>query len=148
MLASLMNERRISLNYEAADYSDAIREAGRLLEEDGCIRAEYTNACLETLRKMGAYMVLAKGLALPHARSTEGVLKTGISLVVLKNPVCFGNKTNDPVKVVFCLAAADNSEHLGALQDIAYFALDRQKFDALTSISDPADAFSYICSLS
>lgn len=144
MLASLMNERRISIEYEAADYADAIREAGRLLEEDGCITPDYTRACIEIVQKMGAYMVLAKGLALPHARPEQGALKTSVSLVILKQPVCFGHAANDPVKIVFCLAATDNSGHLSALQDIAMFALNRPRFDRLATMRDPAEAFAYI----
>ena len=135
------------MEYEATNYAEAIREACRLLEEDGCITADYTRACLETIYKMGAYMVLAKGLALPHARPEQGALTTGVSLVVLKHPVYFGHPANDPVKIVFGLAATDDSSHLDALQDIAMFALDRPRFDLLAAMRDPAEAFMYIRNL-
>jgi mannitol/fructose-specific phosphotransferase system IIA component (Ntr-type) len=46
------------------------------------------------------------------------VLETGLSLAVLAAPVEFGSH-NDPVRLVFGLAALDHESHLGVLAALA-----------------------------
>ena len=64
---------------------------------------------IETVEKMGPYIVIAPGLALAHSRPSEAVLKTGLSWVRLSTPVKFGNKANDPVSLVIGLAGHDEN---------------------------------------
>lgn len=144
MLCKLLNEARIITGSGAADYEAAIREAGSLLERDGCITPDYTRACISALREMGPYIVLAKGLALPHSRPENGALQTGVSLVIPRKPICFGHKTNDPVKLIFLLAAADSQAHLQALKDISLFAIHPEYLETLAGAQSPAEAFAYI----
>jgi len=63
--------------------------------------------------------VIAPGLAMPHARPNDSVLETGMSLVTLAEPVSFGHAKNDPVRVVFGLAALDHDKHLELLSEFA-----------------------------
>ena len=72
----------------------------------------YTDQMIETVEKMGPYIVIAPGLALAHSRPSEAVLKTGLSWVRLSTPVKFGNKANDPVSLVIGLAGHDENEHI------------------------------------
>ena len=144
MLCKLLNEERIIVGSDAADAAAAIGEAGALLEKDGCITADYTRACIAALKEMGPYMVLAGGLALPHSRPENGALQTAVSLVIPRKPVCFGHKTNDPVQLVFFLAAADSQAHLQALRDISLFAIHPEYLNALAGARTPAEAYAYI----
>lgn len=98
---------------------EAIREAGMLLVKSGHVRESYVDAMIQVYRQLGSYIVIAPGLALPHARPEAGVLRTGFSLITLKDAVAFGHADNDPVRVVVCLAAHDSSEHVTALQRLA-----------------------------
>lgn len=98
---------------------DAIRKAGTLLVQAGYATADYVDAMIRVYHELGSYIVLAPGLALPHARPESGVLKTGFSLITLKNPVRFGHPDNDPVRVVVAMAALDDTEHITALQKLA-----------------------------
>jgi len=147
VLTKLLNEKRILIGSEAANAEAAIREAGLLLEREGCITPDYTCACISALKEMGPYIVLARGLALPHSRPENGALQTAVSLVIPREPICFGHKTNDPVKLIFLLAAADSQAHLQALKDISLFAIHAQYLETLAGMQSPEEAYAYIRSI-
>ncbi|MEX2105222.1 MAG: PTS sugar transporter subunit IIA, partial [Bacilli bacterium] len=63
--------------------------------------------------------MIAPGVAMPHARPEDGVIKKGISITLLANPVMFGPDPEHEVKLIICLAATDNSSHLHLLQFVA-----------------------------
>lgn len=109
----------IALDVEAADWREAIRASGVGLVASGCATDEYTTAMIQAVEDLGPYIVIAPGLALAHARPGASVLKTGMSLAVLSKPVAFGNVANDPVSVVFGLAALDHDKHLELLAAFA-----------------------------
>lgn len=119
MLKDVVNRNMIELDYQAKDWEQAVREAGRLLKEDGCIGDEYIESMVSTVKTIGTYIVISKGIALPHSRSGKDAYKVGISILRLKNPVVFGHPENDPVDLLFALSSIDNTSHLTALQDLS-----------------------------
>ena len=118
MLIDVMSKEMIQLDYEALDWEDAVRRSGKLLMDGGCIEQKYIDSMVSTVKKMGSYIVIAKGIALPHSRSGEFAQKVGISFLRLKTPVEFGHPENDPVDLLFGLSSVDNKEHLRALRDL------------------------------
>lgn len=71
---------------------------------------------VESYHENGAYFVIAPQIAIPHARPTDGVENSAVSLVVLKDGVNFGHAANDPVRLVFGLAATSSEAHLKVIQ--------------------------------
>lgn len=130
---ALMPPEAMRVGVEAQDWRDAIRAAGDLLVAAGATRPGYTDAMIETIDRLGPYIVVAPGLALAHARPSEDVLRTGLSLVTLARPVEFGHATNDPVRLVVGLAARDHSAHSDALAGVAAMASDAEVMGALVS---------------
>jgi activator of the mannose operon, transcriptional antiterminator len=124
VLADVLDHRAIRLDVSAGDWEDAIRLGGALLVERGTVRPSYVDAMVQMVRRVGPYIVLDKGVALPHARPEDGVLQLGFSFLRLKEPVSFGHETNDPVRLVICLASPDNEIHLRALQQLANLLSD------------------------
>ena len=104
---------------QAADWEGSVREAGKLLLNSGAIQESYIERCVETVKTEGPYMVLTKGIALAHTRPGDDVKEEAISVVSLETPVEFGHKDNDPVKLVFLLAALTDNSHIGALMELA-----------------------------
>lgn len=131
MLSDLIRKETIALGLEVDDWQDAVRKAGQLLINDGSITEEYIDGAIENVKELGPYIVITKGIALPHATNKVGVNKTAMSLITLKNPVNFGNKNNDPVDTVFMLATTDSTSHLGALQDLSEFLGDEEFLNIL-----------------
>jgi PTS system ascorbate-specific IIA component len=111
-------EGSLAVSVSAADREQAIRASGELLVSSGRVTAEYVEQMLAAVEEFGPYIVIAPGIALAHARPSEAVLETGLSLAVLAAPVEFGSH-NDPVRLVFGLAALDHESHLGVLAALA-----------------------------
>ena len=119
LLQQALGEGSVVIGASAKDWQDAVAIAGNALVASGCTTPDYTQAMIDNVLELGAYIVIAPGLAMPHARPSESVLHTGLSLVTLKQPVKFGHHKNDPVSVVFGLAALDHDRHLELLSEFA-----------------------------
>ncbi|VEI48224.1 PTS system enzyme II-A permease [Actinobacillus equuli] len=72
---SLIENNSILLNQSAADWKAAIKLGTDVLEKSGAIEPRYYTSIIENIEKMGPYIILAPGLAMPHSRPEEGVIK-------------------------------------------------------------------------
>ena len=124
-LSELLPIERIKLNVKVNNWQEAIRESGKLLFESGAVTMDYIDAMIQVAEELGPYIVIAPGIALPHAATKSGAKQTALSLVKLANPINFGNPDNDPVHLVFGLAAVDKKIHMLALQALAELFLDK-----------------------
>ena len=114
---SLIENNSIKLNQSAADWKAAIKIGTDLLERAGTIEPRYSDTIISNIEKMGPYIILAPGLAMPHARPEEGVIKTSFALVTLKEPVVFEGE-DEPVSVLITLAGSDSDKHMEGLMEI------------------------------
>lgn len=130
-LSEMLPKERIRINVKVEHWRDAIREAGKLLHSSGAVREEYIEAMIQVAQDLGPYIVIAPGIALPHASTKAGALQTALSLVILENPVAFGNPDNDPVRLVFGLSAIDHKAHIVALQTLAELFLSKDLVEEL-----------------
>lgn len=127
MLKDLLTADTISLGISANTWEEAVRLSGNLMVKAGCVEPEFVDAMVGFVKANGPYVVIAPGIAIPHARPEDGVKKMCISLITLANPVEFGSEDNDPVDLVIGLAAIDNSSHLDALAELIEILGDNQK---------------------
>ena len=118
----IIAKENMRVQVKAADWKEAIRQAGGILEEAGSITAEYTESMVQAVETFGPYIVMMPGFAIAHAAPAPSVKKTDMAMLNLAQPVTFGSP-NDPVKLMLCLACTDSSSHVDALQAIA-MALD------------------------
>ena len=109
----------IAVGVSVNTWQDAVRAAGHLLVRVRAAESRYIDAMLRTAEELGPYVVLAPGLALPHARPEDGALNVGFSAVTLAAPVEFGNPDNDPVRLVIAFCAPDSTSHLQSLSQLA-----------------------------
>ncbi len=87
-----------------------------ILEENKIIRHDYINEMIKMIEKHGAYIIIEEGIAIPHAPISENVLKTGISLLIVKEKVLFPNGKGANIFLSF--ATTNKTEHLGILNDL------------------------------
>lgn len=73
MLKDLLTKDTIRVNIDAKDWEDAIRKGGDLLEKNDSIEHRYVDGMVETMKEIGPYIVIAPGIAMPHARPESGV---------------------------------------------------------------------------
>jgi mannitol/fructose-specific phosphotransferase system IIA component (Ntr-type) len=135
-LAQMLPCERINLDVRVNSWQDAIRESGKLLLQTGAITPDYIDAMIHVTEELGPYIVIAKGIAMPHASPDSGAKETALSLVRLSTPVEFGNPDNDPVSLVFGLAAVDHNRHIQALQVLAELIMNKEKMALLFSLED------------
>lgn len=134
MLKNYLNEELIELDVDVNDAEEAISYAGNLLVKNNKVKAEYIKSMIDTLHEFGAYMVIAKGIAIPHGRPGNNVFEDCISFVRLKKPINFGNKDNDPVSMIFAIAGKDAGSHLDFLKELSLFLMDENNIEKIMSV--------------
>ncbi|MDF1495333.1 BglG family transcription antiterminator [Caproiciproducens sp. CPB-2] len=132
MLSDFLTQDFIRLDVDCADWRDAVRQAGGILLGHEYISAGYIESMIQNVERNGPYIVISPGFALPHSGKDDGVKKVGMSLIRLKQPVCFDVGILDPVQLVCCLCAINNTTHLNALFHLVnLLAVSRFKQDLL-----------------
>ncbi|MGB9839770.1 BglG family transcription antiterminator [Thermovenabulum sp.] len=131
VLKELLTKDTIRLKVKAESWEEAVRIGGRLLFENGYVESTYVEAMVKNVKEIGPYIVIAPGIAMPHARPEDGVKSICMSLITLENPVEFGNKDNDPVRMVICFGAVDHENHLKALSELMEILMDKECLDGI-----------------
>ena len=130
-LRDALSADAVEVDFMAVDRDEAVGEAGRLLVATGRASAGYMDAMVSNARSNGTYIVVSPGIAFPHARSEDGALNIGFSVIVLSKPVNFGHPSNDPVRVVVGMCAVDRQSHLQALGELVEILNDPRRVDSI-----------------
>lgn len=144
LLQDLLSDDNVSFRYPAETWEDVIRHGGQLMVDAGFTDPTYTEAMIDVVRDMGPYIVLAPGLAMPHARPEMGAKQVGAALVTLEKPIDFGSPENDPVSVAIFLCAPNKDEHIQLLTDIATLFEDEEFLDAAVNFESIEDVQSFL----
>jgi PTS system ascorbate-specific IIA component len=131
LLNQALAEGSISVRATASNWKEAIELAGDALVTSKRTTTQYTGAMVQAFEELGPYMVIAPGIALAHARPSETVLGTGLSLITLSEPVVFGSEANDPVRLVIGLAAVDHDSHIDLMAALSDLLMDVMKVNML-----------------
>ncbi|TFD82008.1 PTS sugar transporter subunit IIA [Cryobacterium fucosi] len=126
----------IAIGVHVDDWRGAVAAAGDALERSGSTSPEYTKRMIGVIDEFGAYVVIAPGLALAHARPGPDVHTEGLSVVTLAEPVAFGHPHNDPVSVVLGLAVTSGDEHVLLVAELANVFNDPHVIPALAAATD------------
>jgi PTS system ascorbate-specific IIA component len=124
-------DHAIEFNAAVADWRDAVRHAGTALVRSGATSDAYTERMISVVDEFGAYIVVAPGLALAHARPGRDVSRDAVSVVTLAEPVAFGHPHNDPVSVVVGIASVSPDTHVSLVAEVANVFNDAQAIPAL-----------------
>lgn len=144
MLSNILKKEYIKLNVECNNWEEAIRVAGQTLINNEVATNEYVENTINGIKELGPYVVISKGIALPHATNSIGVNKTGISLTRLKNSVEFGSANNDPVNYIFMMASTDMESHITALTNLSEFLEKEEFLKVIENSSDSQSIINYI----
>lgn len=121
----------IKLKEECNDWKEVVFKGVGLLEENGFVNEIYKKKIIEKFYEFGPYMVIAPEIVLLHARPEDGVIKTGLSILTLKNPINFGSELNDPVKLVFSFCSIDNKDHMVLLSNLMKLLMSKDDVENL-----------------
>ncbi|MCU1807161.1 BglG family transcription antiterminator [Cytobacillus firmus] len=131
MLNEVLTADKIQFADSAASWQEALQMASQPLLADQSISQNYIDAMIENVKEMGPYIVIAPGIALPHARPEAGVNKLGMSFLQLKESCAFSEKPEHQVRLFFVLAAIDNETHLKALSQLSKMLSDSDNLEKL-----------------
>lgn len=115
-----LTEEMIALNQSFSDKNDAIKLAGKLLEDKGLIENDYIEKMIERDDDLSTYM--GNFIAIPHGMndSSHLIKESGISIIQIPEGVRFEDHL---VTVVFGIAGLGD-EHLDLLSQIAVLCED------------------------
>jgi len=139
---SILSKDRIALGQQAADKNDAIRKAGQLLVDSGCVLPAYVDGMLK--REASMSTSLGNGVSIPHGMddNRNDILKTGISIVQLVKPVEW-EEDDEPVHIIIGIAASQD-EHVGVLANLADVIEDDDILAELIQTTDPEVFVKYL----
>ena len=140
----IFKEEHIKLNEECSDWEEAIKSAGNILLERNIVTKEYIEGIIESVKMLGPYVVVAKGIAIPHCLGSNGVKENAIALMTLKKPVNFGNVKNDPVYNIILFANTDMDNHIEALSQVAKLLQKPEFFEVMKNAKKPNEIIEYI----
>ncbi|OII27767.1 PTS sugar transporter subunit IIA [Frigoribacterium sp. MCBA15_019] len=112
-------DEAVVIGARVADWREAVRVAGHALVDSGAALEGYGDEMVRMIDEHGPYVVIAPGLVLAHARPGDDVVRDGLAVVTLAEPVPFGHPHNDPVSVVLGLAIVTVGGHLESIADLA-----------------------------
>ncbi|MDO4311745.1 MAG: BglG family transcription antiterminator [Eubacteriales bacterium] len=144
---NLLSEESIVIDYPARDWKDAVRKSGMLLYETGAVEERYIEAMIGNIEKYGPYVVVCPATALPHADTSEGVIREAASLVRLKTPVEFHHEVNDPVRYVIGMSVKSAESINQAIYDLMMIFGNeklRQMMDYLPDKKSILDAINHL----
>lgn len=136
---AFLTEKLVAFHQHVDSAEMAIKNAGQLLVDTNQVEPRYVEAMVQSYRENGAYFVIAPKVAIPHARFENGVKEKGVSLITLAEPIVFGHPTNDPVSLVFALAATSNDGHLDVIRDIVQLLNKPENIEQLIQAEKYAD---------
>lgn len=141
-LLDILPQENIALHYPAKNWQEAIEKAGDLLVHNGYVSKQYKEQMMDSFENYGSYMIIDDGIAIPHAKNDGSVYKTGMTLVVLENPVDFMN--GKQLKTFFSFCSKDNIEHLDALVAVANLIKETEFKKYVGKFEGPKDILRFI----
>lgn len=132
-LRDLISNSNINLVDRVDDWESAIRLAATPLIEQQCITENYIEAMLENCTD-DPYIIIGKGLAIPHAGPEDGVNQTAMSLLRIKEGVKFSEDYT--IHVVVVIAAVDKDKHIKALMQLMKLSAHKKDMEQLATASD------------
>ncbi len=131
---TIVSLETVRLQARAHDKLDAIRQAGELLIQGGCVEPPYVNGMLAREQTMSTY--LGNGVSIPHGQHDDLALvrRTGISVLQIPDGVEW--EPGERAYLVIGIAATSN-EHVGVLANLAEIIEDPDAAEQFARTTDP-----------
>jgi len=117
-LIDVLPKENIQLSLRAKDWREAVSKTIEVLVKSGGVEPHFTDAVIKQLEENGAYMVIAPGIALLHAKPCDGANRVSFCLCRFDPPIEFNHPNNDPVDIVIAFGAINPHSHEQALNEI------------------------------
>lgn len=140
-LIKALNKNSVIFRKNVSNWEEAIELLGNNLVSKCSITNEYIDEMKKMVKKLGPYIVIYDGIALPHAKFEHSVMKTDASLLILEEAVDFGK--GKKAKVLLCFSSKDNNSHLELLGDFYKLILNEKFLEDISRIKTYEKLMSY-----
>ena len=123
-------QNNITIIDNVSNWEEALKIGAKTLLDNNNIEERYVKAIIDNVHKNGPYIVITDGVAMPHSRPEEGVIKKGMSFLKVKNGVDFPD-TENKVYLFFTLAAENADSHQDAIAELAELLGDDEKVEKI-----------------
>ncbi|MGI5967161.1 BglG family transcription antiterminator [Anaerotruncus rubiinfantis] len=135
-LGTLLTADLVRTGVPARNCYEAIQIGGDLLRRAGLITQEHIDRMIQLKKKLGGYIVIDQGVAMPHLLVPE-LEGPCMSLITLEKPVRFHNAENDPVDLVIVLLSNNNTSHIKVLEELIEILNQPEKKQAIRRAENP-----------
>jgi len=140
-MAEILTKDTIRLQADVATKEEAIIQAGELLVQSGCVKADYVKGMLEREKTMSTFV--GNGVSIPHGQFDDLSLvnRTGISVLQIPKGVDWL-----PGGTAYLIVgiAATSGEHIGILANLAEVVEDEETAKMLAETDDKEVILEYL----
>jgi ascorbate PTS system EIIA or EIIAB component len=135
MIKELIAMDRVTFATGFDGWEAAVAAAAQPLIRDKAIEAAYIQSMIDCIRKYGPYIVIAPGVAMPHAQGGGvGVNQTSMSMMKVEQAVHFSDSPEHDARLLFVVASVDSDSHLDMLQSLVEEISDEEFLAGLLEI--------------
>ena len=131
-ITELLDKRSIELNGTPADKKEAIMQMCSLMEKSGKLTDKEAYMKQVFAREEEGTTGIGEGIAIPHGKCSA-VKAPGLAAMVIRNGVDFEALDDEPVKLIFLIAAPNTKDnvHLDVLSKLSVLMMNEGFVDAL-----------------
>ena len=123
-------QNNITIVDNVSNWEEALQIGAKTLLDNKNIEERYITSIIDNVKKNGPYIVITEGVAMPHSRPEEGVIKKGMSFLKVKQGVDFPD-TESKVYLFFTLAAENADGHQDAIAELSDLLVYDEKLDII-----------------
>ncbi|MBP1040956.1 PTS sugar transporter subunit IIA [Vagococcus sp. BWB3-3] len=139
-----IKREQIELDVALSTPKEAIRYAGNLLVATNSATESYVEEMIRGFDELGAYIVLAPNIAIPHARPEFGVNEQCMAFVRVKEPITFGHPQNDDVFLIIPIGGVDKQFHIEMLRELSTILMDQDKVARLKTSESKEEIYAIL----
>ena len=143
LLSKIVERRQYCFRDSVDTWQEAVRLSTLPLVETGYVDEDYYRQIVDCIEKYGPYVVFDHEVAMPHTtENAQGVRRTGVSLMIVREPVSFGPDDEGEEKTArlfFTLAAESPEEHMQNIQNLVGIFTNEDLLAALKDCTTGAD---------
>lgn len=138
MSLEILSADKVQIKEQVDNWEQGITLAAQPLLNQDYFEQSYITSMVDSVKKLGPYIVIAPEIAIAHARPNDEVNKIGLSLLKLNQHINFSEEGHY-ASLIFVLSAVDNEGHLEILRHLATTLGDQEVVNQLLKAQEVKD---------
>ena len=138
MSLEILSADKVQIKEQVDNWEQGIALAAQPLLNQDYFEQSYITSMIDSVKRLGPYIVIAPEIAIAHARPNDEVNKIGLSLLKLNQHINFSEEGHY-ASLIFVLSAVDNEGHLEILRHLATTLGDQEVVNQLLKAQEVKD---------